>query len=42
MGVVIARNPDPTAKSDIVGTDYYYDQKITAVETVYLIKNAVA
>jgi hypothetical protein len=42
FGVVTGRNPDPTAKSDIVGTDFYYDQKITAVETVYLIKNAVA
>jgi hypothetical protein len=42
MGVVTARHPDPTAKSDIIGVDFYYDQKITAVETLYLIKNAVA
>lgn len=42
FGVVQGRNPDPTAKSDVVGVDWYYDQKITAVETAYLIKNAVA
>jgi hypothetical protein len=40
IGVVMARHPDPTAKSDIVGVDDYYHQKITAVETAYLIKNA--
>ena len=42
IGVVTARNPEPTAKADIVGVDFYYQQKITAVETIYLIKNAVA
>jgi hypothetical protein len=41
-GVVTGRDPDPTAKSDTVGVDFYYDQKITAVETGYLLKNAVA
>jgi len=42
IGVVKDRHPDPTAKADIVGVDDYYDLKITAVETLYLIKNAVA
>ena len=42
IGVVTGRHPDPTAKSDIVGVDDYYQQKITAVETLYLIKDAVA
>ena len=42
IGVVKARNANPTAKSDIVGVDDYYQQKITAVETLYLIKSAVA
>jgi len=42
IGVVKDRHSDPTAKSDIVGVDSYYHQKITAVETLYLIKNAVA
>ncbi|MBZ5703246.1 MAG: major capsid protein [Acidobacteriia bacterium] len=42
IGVVTGRNPEPTAKADIVGVDFYYQQKITAVETIYLIKNAVA
>ncbi len=42
IGVVKARHADPTAKSDIVGVDDYYHQKITAVETLYLIKSAVA
>lgn len=41
IGVVTGRNPDPTAKADIVGVDFYYQQKITAVETAYLIKAAV-
>lgn len=41
IGVVKDRNPDPTAKSDIVGVDDYYDQKITAVETLYLVKTPV-
>jgi len=42
IGVVKGRNADPTAKGDIVGVDDYYHQKLTAVETLYLIKNAVA
>lgn len=42
IGVVKARHADPTAKSDTIGVDDYYDQKITATETLYLIKNAVA
>lgn len=42
IGVVEGRHPDPTAKSEIVGVDFYYDQKITATETGYLIKDAVA
>jgi len=42
IGVVKARHPNPTAKSDIVGADDYYHQKITAVQTLYLVKNAVA
>lgn len=42
FGTVIGRHPDPTAKSDIVGVDFYYDQKVTCVEAGYLIKNAVA
>jgi len=42
IGVVTGRNAEPTAKADIVGVDFYYQQKITAVETIYLIKNAVA
>lgn len=42
IGVVKARNPDPTAKGDIVGVDDYYQLKITAIETAYLIKDAVA
>lgn len=41
-GVVVGRDPDPTAKSDTIGVDMYYDQKITAVETGYLIKDATA
>jgi len=41
-GVVVGRDPDPTAKSDTVGVDFYYDQKITAVEAGYLLKNATA
>jgi hypothetical protein len=39
-GVVVGRNPDPTAKSDIVGTDFYYDQKVTAAASGYLIQDA--
>jgi hypothetical protein len=41
-GVVVGRDPDVTAKTDVVGVDFYYDQKITAVETGYLLKNATA
>ncbi len=41
IGVVKARHPNPTAKSDIVGVDDYYHQKITAAETLYLIKTPV-
>ena len=42
IGVVKARHSDPSAKSDIVGVDDYYHQKITAVQALYLIKSAVA
>lgn len=42
IGTVVGRHPEPTAKSDILGVDYYYDLKVTAVETGYLIKAAVA
>lgn len=42
IGVVPGRVADPTAKGEIVGVDFYYDQKITAVEAGYLIENAVA
>lgn len=42
IGTVIGRHPDPTAKSEITGVDFYYDQQVTAVEGGYLIKNAVA
>jgi hypothetical protein len=41
-GVVVARDPQPTAKSDLISADFYYSPVITAVETLYLIKNAVA
>ena len=40
-GTVVAPHPDPTAKSEIVGVDFYHDQKVTAVEAGYLIKAAV-
>lgn len=39
-GVIIGRVPGVTAKSETVGVDFYYDQKITATETGYLIKDA--
>jgi hypothetical protein len=39
-GVVIGRDPDITAKTEVLGVDMYYDQKITAVETAYLFKDA--
>jgi hypothetical protein len=41
-GVVIARHPDATAKSDMVGVDWYSDEKITAPEVGYLATNALA
>lgn len=41
-GVVIARNPDPTAKGDILGVDWYAAEKITATETGYLFYNAIS
>lgn len=42
FGTVVGRSPDPTAKGEILGVDFYYDQKITAVEAAYLIESAVA
>jgi len=42
IGTVIGRNPDVTAKSDIVGVDFYYDQKVCAAGTGYLIYSAAA
>jgi hypothetical protein len=42
FGTIVGRDPEPTAKADILGVDFYWDQVITAVETLYLIKNAVA
>lgn len=39
-GVVVGRDPDPTAKTDVIGVDFYYDQVITSVEAGYLFKNA--
>ncbi len=42
FGTIVGRNPRPSAKADLLSTDFYYDQKITAVEALYLIKNAVA
>ena len=42
IGTVIGRNPDVTAKSDIVGVDFYYDQKVCAAATGYLIYSAAA
>jgi len=43
-GFAVRRGPhsDVTAVSETVGVDFYYDQKITAVEGGYLIKDAVA
>ena len=41
-GVVIARSPDATAKSDIVGVDWYSDEKLTAPEIGYLVTNTLA
>jgi hypothetical protein len=42
IGTVRAPHPDPTAKSEIIGTDFYYDQRVTALEAGYVIKAAVA
>ena len=42
FGTVVGRNPDVTAKSDIVGVDFYYDQKVCAAATGYLIYSAAA
>jgi hypothetical protein len=42
FSTIVGRNPDITAKADVIGVDFYYDQQITAVETLYLLKNAVA
>jgi hypothetical protein len=42
FGTVVAPHPDPTAKSEIVGVDFYYAIKVTAPEAGYLIKSAVA
>jgi hypothetical protein len=41
-GVIIARHPDATAKADLLGVDWYSDEKITAPEAGYLFANAVA
>ncbi len=40
-GVVVGRHPDVTAKADIVGVDWYSDEKITAPEASYLFTNCV-
>lgn len=42
IGTLVGRYPDVTAKGDTIGVDFYYQMKITAVEGLYLIKNAVA
>jgi hypothetical protein len=41
-GVVIARHSDATAKADLLGVDWYSDEKITAPESGYLFASAVA
>lgn len=41
-GVVTGPDPDITAKTDVIGVDMYYDQKITATETAFLVKGASA
>jgi hypothetical protein len=38
-GVVIGRHPDVTAKADIVGVDWYSDEKLTAPEAGFLFTN---
>ncbi len=40
--VEIGRAAPVSRKSDEIAVHFYYDQKITATETAYLIKNAVA
>lgn len=42
IGYIYGQNPDPTAKSEIQGLDFYYEQKVTCVAGGYLIKAAVA
>lgn len=42
LGTLIERKSPQASKSDLVSVDFYYDQQVTAVETLYLIKNAVA
>ncbi|MGH9580198.1 MAG: hypothetical protein ACRD2R_04325 [Terriglobales bacterium] len=42
IGIVRGRKGDVTAKTDELGADFYYDQKVTFVDTIRLIKNAVA
>ena len=41
-GVVVARHADPTAKSDIVGVDWYSAEKLTAPEVGYLVSTCLA
>ncbi len=41
-GVIIARHPDAMAKSDVVGVDWYADEKITAPDVGYLVTNVLA
>jgi hypothetical protein len=41
-GVILGRDPDITAKSDVVGVDWYAGEQITAQETGFLFANAVA
>jgi hypothetical protein len=41
-GVVIARHADPTAKSDIVGVDWYSDDKITGSDCGFLWTTPIA
>lgn len=41
-GVIVAPHPYASAKSKIVSADFYHHQKITAIETMGVIKAAVA
>ena len=41
-GVTIARHPDATAKSDIVGVDWYSAEKIVAQDCGFLVTNCLA